>query len=665
MTVAPEVWRDDEGDHPAPDALWTDPDPHRFGTTSSRLRASQGRQALKVLVPVIWDPHRHPEEIETLRGDPDEKAHVNGVALNPCPSVTNGVTTHTRRELWKIGPDHLWYEQTRPTDTRELLWAPSPARRPLNERRVVVPEERPRQAPTLATVFAVLARTVPLGVVLFVQAWNSVRLIQSNTAFLDEATYLGAGHRLIQTWLHGGANLHYPNYFSGAPVIYPVLGSLADSLGGLAAARALSLAFMLLATILVYASARRLYGTAAGWLSAAVFSTVEATQFLGALATYDAMALSLLALATWIVIRTGSSTGLEPHGSIYLAAPVMALADATKYASILYDPVIVAIAFLLVTSTHGWRKALRLATVLVGITVGIVAALLAIGGPSYITGVNSTTLFRASGATPSSHVLYDALSWVGIVALLATVAGIGLVVGAVRTKRGKVAAVLGAVLASAVFLAPLNQVRIHTTTSLSKHVDFGAWFGAIVVGYLLARVGWGQLRELGSRQHRAPPRAWRYALGSMAVLSLLIPMYVEGTNQARAQFRTWVNTTQFIAILKPLVLGSNGPILVDDAQVSDYYLGDGVGATRWHDTFYLSYTPPGSKEALVGIPAYVSAIRHHYFSLIALDFGAQHRVDAAVVKTMSLSRAYQFVAKVDVSDAYGHSAYVIWRHRGS
>jgi hypothetical protein len=510
-----------------------------------------------------------------------------------------------------------------------------------------------------------LAPLIPLGVILFLQAWNSVRLLQSNTAFLDEATYLGAGHRLFQNLLHGGTNLHYPNYFSGAPAIYPPLGAIADSLGGLTAARSLSLAVMLIATILVFASARRLYGTPAGWFAAAAFSTVEGTQFLGALATFDAMALALLAVAAWIVIWTSSSTRAEPHGAIYLAAPVMALADATKYASTLYDVVIVAIAFLLVTSNHGWRKALKVAVLLSGITFAICAALLALGGPAYVAGISSTTLRRPAGTTPVGHVLHESILWVGMLTLLAVVAAIRLAIRAFRNRTGKVAAALGFVLASAVLLAPLNEARIHTTTSLTKHVDFGAWFGAIVAGSLLTQLG--RVRALGGTAigFRRAYRRLPYALLAVAATAALIPMYLVGTSQARAQFNTWVNAAQYMPVLKPLVLHSTGPILLDDAEVPNYYLGNGVLSTRWHDTFYLSYTPPGAKKALVGIPAYTSAIRHHYFDLIALDFGEQHRVDAAVVKTISSSHEYKYVTKVQISDAYGHSVYVVWRYRGA
>ena len=87
----------------------------------------------------------------------------------------------------------------------------------------------------------------PLFVVLGVQAILSLRLIWSNTAFLDEATYIWAGR--IELW-HLTNGMHVPayaTYFSGAPVIYPPLAGLADIIGGLPAARMLSLAFMLTA----------------------------------------------------------------------------------------------------------------------------------------------------------------------------------------------------------------------------------------------------------------------------------------------------------------------------------------------------------------------------------------------------------------------------------
>ena len=91
-----------------------------------------------------------------------------------------------------------------------------------------------------------------------------------------------------------------------APVLYPVLGALFDSIGGLTAARALSLAEMLTATGLVYTMSRRLFNERVALCAAITFAVAEPTLFLGNLATYDATALCLLAVAAWLVVRTAA-----------------------------------------------------------------------------------------------------------------------------------------------------------------------------------------------------------------------------------------------------------------------------------------------------------------------------------------------------------------------
>ena len=82
----------------------------------------------------------------------------------------------------------------------------------------------------------------PLVAVLAVQMIISLRLVGANTAFQDEALYLWAGHLEWAHVLHGTPIPPFPSYFSGAPVIYPPVAALADSIGGLAGARVLSLA---------------------------------------------------------------------------------------------------------------------------------------------------------------------------------------------------------------------------------------------------------------------------------------------------------------------------------------------------------------------------------------------------------------------------------------
>jgi Dolichyl-phosphate-mannose-protein mannosyltransferase len=493
-------------------------------------------------------------------------------------------------------------------------------------------------------------RVFPLGALLSVEAAQSIHLARSNTIFLDEAVYLGAGRQLIQTWLHGGPDMHFSTYFSGAPVIYPVLGALINAVGGLFAARMFSLIWVLGATVFVYACTRRLYGTTAGWLAAAAFTTVEGTLFLGSLATFDAMSLGLLALAAWIVIRAGTSGSAEPHPTIYLAAPVLVLANATKYASTLYDVVIIGIALLVVAAHHGRTQAIKVGTVLVALTAALISASLALAGPDYVKGITSTTVSRPEGVSSVATVTHDTVLWIGALVALAVVAGVTAVVAAARRRTTWSTVAMAGLLVSATILAPLNQARIHTTVSLDKHVDFGAWFGAILVGWFLSRLAGVDRRN-----------AWRWPL----VACVLIPLSIVGSRQATGQFQTWANSERVIDALGPIVEHTHGAILVDEAQVPAYYLAGQVSSNRWFNTFYLRYTPPGSNVARTGIPAYVSAIQHDAFAVVALGFEGEQSVDDAVARAMARNPAYHVVTKVPVHDAYGTSAYVIWRLQGS
>lgn len=118
----------------------------------------------------------------------------------------------------------------------------------------------------------------PLLAVLAVQAAFSLRLAWSNTAFQDEGLYLWAGHLEIAHWLHDTAIPAFPAFLSGSPVLYPPLGALADSIGGLAAARILSLGLMLTATSMLWSTVSRLYGRRAAFFGCAVFARWSSTH---------------------------------------------------------------------------------------------------------------------------------------------------------------------------------------------------------------------------------------------------------------------------------------------------------------------------------------------------------------------------------------------------
>src|SRR6185437_1216929 len=302
-----------------------------------------------------------------------------------------------------------------------------------------------RQAPRTLTPRALAWMPVlTLVVILTTQAMLSARLISSFTAFNDEALYIGAGQMEWLHWLHGTPIPLYQTYFSGAPVLFPALGALADGVGGLTAARLLSLGFMLGATLLLWSTARRLYDWPTASLGAAIWAVLGPTQHLGAYATYDAMALFLIALAAWFA--TGRRDKEDATGWILAAAVTLAVANATKYASAIFDPVVIALAVVSAWPRPGGKIALRRGTLLTASLTGMLALLIRLGGPLYLRGIEQTTLERTSNTTSMLTVLDQSWHWIGAVALLAAVA-------VVLGWRGP-ASMLNVLFAVAVLLVP-------------------------------------------------------------------------------------------------------------------------------------------------------------------------------------------------------------------
>src|SRR5215831_20762397 len=243
----------------------------------------------------------------------------------------------------------------------------------------------------------------PLLAVLAVQAALSLRLVRADTASVSEAAALHAGHLEWAHWLHGGAIPPFASYFSGSPVIYPPVGAAADSLGGLTGARVLSLVFMLGATALLWGTASRLFGRQAAFFSAALFALLGTTLHLGAFATSDAMALFLVAVAAWCVVRAGDR-GPET-GWMVAAACALALANAAAYSSVLFDLVVALLALLTAPRASGGLLAARRVATLLIVTAALLAAGLLAGGASYRTGVKLTILTGVPGSASPLSVL--------------------------------------------------------------------------------------------------------------------------------------------------------------------------------------------------------------------------------------------------------------------
>jgi Dolichyl-phosphate-mannose-protein mannosyltransferase len=478
---------------------------------------------------------------------------------------------------------------------------------------------------------------LPLAGILVLQAALSARLVWSNTAFNDEALYLWSGHWEVAHLLYGTKIPQVQTYFSGAPVIYPVIGAVADSYGGLAAARLLSLAFMLGVTTLLYLTGRRLFDRTAGLIGAALFAVIGPVQFLGALATYDAMALLCLTLAAWLVVRS-SDRVCEPLYLI-LAAFVLAVGDVTKYATTLWDPVVIALAGLTAVP-WGWRRALARSGRLTAYTAAFIAVFLRFVGSTYLAGMFSTTLSRSHNSTPAMGIFRDAALWIGIVGLIAARA---IVISPDRKTR-----LLSIVLTGAALLAPLEQARLHTTTALQKHVAFGAWFAAIAAGWVLA-----------SAVRRSKYARWRIVFGTVLVVAVI------GTIQASYLHDAWPNSTPAVAAIKKAMAASPGVVLSEQGVVVNYYLR--LPPKRVVDTFAFTYFDPEEHKFLRGPPAYIAALANHYFSVVEIDgsYTRHARVDHLITNAVEHDPGYQLVAAIPWTSHSGRGTFMVWRYKDS
>ncbi|MFJ4948750.1 glycosyltransferase family 39 protein [Streptomyces sp. NPDC088760] len=478
--------------------------------------------------------------------------------------------------------------------------------------------------------------------VLAVQAVLSLRL--SNTAFQDEALYLSAGHAELQHLLNGTPlPVNYAAYFSGSPQLYPVLAAVVDDRFGLAGARTLSLAFMLGTTALLYSFTRRLFNERAALGGAALFAVVQSTVVMGYFATYDAAAVFLLALATWIVVRTDRA----PVAAVLLAAPVAVLAVGVKYASALYLPTIVVLALLTGWPHKGGKAFLRMLLLALGI-----GALLAAGmySTDLLAGVRQTTTDRDHGSDSAAFLLQRSAEWSGLMFLTA-VGGALSYVRRSRMNESPLAqrlgspgwrrrALLGLVLCGTALLAPAYQVHLGTVVSLFKHVGFGLLFAAPMAGV-------GVTRLIGAH--------FRYPqLGIMLWTATLCL----GISQADWRFGVWPDSAKMIRVIDSHV-DRTGHYMASTPEVPVYYLRGKTSQRQWQGAFAMEYTDKKGRQHS-GDAGYRAALRDGEYDLVVLDGLTNPRVDTVVADALKGNAHYRLLADLPFRNSSGTGHYRIW-----
>jgi hypothetical protein len=494
-----------------------------------------------------------------------------------------------------------------------------------------------------------LQRLVPpprrgiLMLILLIQAVLSLR--NTNTAFEDEALYLYSGHLELAHLIYGQPVDDFASYFSGAPVLYPVAGAVLDQIGGLFAARLLSLTCMLAATCLVYLIGRRLFGVRSALCGAALFGTTASAIFMGGFATYDAPAVFLLALAGWIVVRGASSSW--PY--YVLAVFPMVLAVGTKYASLLFVPIVIVLAGISALPYQGWRWSLVRPVSLTLMVTSMAYGALRLAGPTYVHGIEQTTTNRAQGGTSTSTLLTEIAKWGAPVFVAALVGAVYYVFrprpddtesGPRLNLPGRAATAL--LMLGTALLAPVNQLRIHTDVALQKHIGFGLLFAAPLAGY-------GVIRLVG--RHFG-----RLQLG----IGVGVVAFAFGMSQSHIMFRGWASATTLVGTIVKYQQ-PNAHYLVEIDEVPIYYLRGDTEAEPGQFTSTFAFTYVDWKgEVLNGNAAYQTAAQQGYFQIIAFNSVTTPDVDNAIMAGMSAGGLYRKAASIPEQTAYGLVTYQVW-----
>jgi hypothetical protein len=466
---------------------------------------------------------------------------------------------------------------------------------------------------------AELAHHVPIAIAVILLSLLAIRL--RNAVFIDEALYINAGQDYLNGWLRGTPVPNHAAGFSGAPVVYPVIAATLDAIGGLWLVRAFSLLLIVITTVCVTGLSQHLFGFRAGVLAGASFALTGPVIFVGALATFDAMAMCLLAIALWLgVTRLSLRTAV-------LAGMALTAAATVKYTAAVFAPPI------LVAILLGARRPVMRATAAGVSFVGSLAVLYLLFVDANVQrGIAFTTTDRAAlSPTSTEFLLVSLLIDIGPILLVALG---GLVVQFVHRDRRLLAlALLGAAM-----LLPAAQIHLGEGVSFSKHTAYSALFLAPLAG---AGLQWLSRRT--------------YAFGP--VFALLLVVMMVGGLRSGAMHREWVDVTPVVDIIAQD--DAPGLYISSSTDAMKYYTRRAELDVAWQTTFALySFGPDAIRQAV--------AEGHYQMVILRSESTRNPEQDAgqAVFLDALLSSSdYQALPPIDVRE-YSDDTWLIFRHVG-
>jgi Dolichyl-phosphate-mannose-protein mannosyltransferase len=437
------------------------------------------------------------------------------------------------------------------------------------------------------------------------QAVLSVPLIHLSIASGQESLSISAGHQLIRELWHGGTSPGFGMPFPGCPAVYPVLAAIADGVGGLAAARLMSLVCMLSATLLLYGSGRRLFGYWPGVAGAGLLAALGIAHYLGASATPGALALALLAAAAYAAVRASASDRSAQRWLLYVPALLLA-ANTTDYASLAFDPLMIGVAAALLHD-HGWRRMGQRAVALGAATGTAIGLAVILAGASCIRAVWSATYGTGAGQFGSLPVSGAAselqtFRWIGLAACLAAAS----VLAALALGERYFLPLL-ALLALATPLATADAGRLPGAAAVATQDGFAAWFACLAAGYLAARLAEltrsGVARALIAGLAAVPPTLAGLAgsaqgAGLMSAANAAIPGIQE---------------------LQPLLRPGRQHYLISSYYSISYELRPAPSSQQVTAADSVAYPVPGRPATLLhGTAGLTAAIDARWFALVSL-----------------------------------------------
>ena len=513
----------------------------------------------------------------------------------------------------------------------------------------------------------------PIAVICAVQAALSLALIRSNTAYIDEADYLWVGRLEIAHWLHGTSwpSLYANRTLPGSPVLYPPLGALANDIGGLAGARILSLAFMLIATVLLYLAASKLIGRTGALFAAALWAFSEPAMRL-AFATADPLSVFLTALSAWLIVQAGYR---YRRGELVAAAAItLALANVTAYSGVFIDPVVIAFAFL------AWRT--RMSAHQSSSCTAWLAGAWALSIGLLMTASHSLSGFYSTVFEPNI-TRYQSISPIlnEIWEYSALIVGLGLIgiLITLKLERREQIALLG-LLCSATFIVLAAQLNVQTPWSIDEHLAYGIWFAAIAAGYACSKlIQW------------IPGARTQIAILCCAAAALAYPASINWQS-AWQRYHDWPDVGPFISVFEPIIAHSGGLLYLPDAEanIAKYYTSQGSDWMRWNtplsldpvtmpadtwESYYVSQLRTGAYGVIAlfyatsfssqGLPRSMLLLRHgkNTYNLLLSLVGDNSGEPGLPALTLALEKDpnYRLVAVGPYDNAPNYSIYAIWQ----